>query len=993
MNQPAPAPASQVLDFALLEPFLELVDLPDGQQRLQALKALRQLPMPLEAWLIVFSFVSERLHAGAGNRPELPQTYLPRPDLIESLAFIPLRAAREELNRLLKSTADEEQRHAAYALAQRRDPLAADFLLADLRQPDRSLQLQASRSISLLDTRPIAQSLLEFLSQPVPAEISFWLTLALARDDSAQLPRFQAWLEKASDIHTHTGSLERHPASLRQDILERGPYPAHLRQRAREILAQNTWSPLVHWITESIMNEPEPLPAAPAGLDELELLAQADAAALQIERKLPDISAFLLYHQHASLLRQLNPRSASALEVRLCAKLADPANQMPWVGDLIVRLLDLPTPFKPNFAPLFDLFKSLPPYSPLSYQVAYRIAHLGYVLLLKSLAEPLRDPDPEVRRAALRLLEQAAAFFASNEMPLHRSLPPDTRPTSHTGVGISQTPGFAAPPPARQPVLPLPPASTDAAEPPALGLLGEDEPSVVETFSAFPDLQAPRSLQPEQTFTVSIGFRQQADPNLESGEQIVIENPPADAFLRVHLSADGADLLGASSQKLKLDLAARIEFTCQVRPEAAEVVLHAKYVYQGQTVSLAVLPIGVFSGAEQPASQAATPAPQGEADALLAALAVPAENPCRIKLAQDPAPPDLEITVRRIDSSTYEWIFGGDFLKSLPETLTAQPSLERGDARAFAGDLIQQLRQLGFKGAAASDLLLNFAQGIREAMPPLFFNLLALAHQSLGRTPTVLILTDELYVPWELAWIDPPLDPAAPPYLGAQAVIGRWFLNPNVAFPPPGALKIAHLSAVASEYGLGTDMRELPEALNEQKWLADTHGAEKFEAKLPEITRLTASGHANHLVHFAVHGQSDPDANESNLLLADKNRLPPGVLVGAYRCGQVPRFSFIFLNACQVATAGSNLGQAAGFPGVLIKGGVMGFLAPLWEVHDEPARKFAEGFYSAAFEHSLPVGEYLRQQRKSYLPAETTTPLAYIYYGHPALKLSKSATA
>jgi len=65
----------------------------------------------------------------------------------------------------------------------------------------------------------------------------------------------------------------------------------------------------------------------------------------------------------------------------------------------------------------------------------------------------------------------------------------------------------------------------------------------------------------------------------------------------------------------------------------------------------------------------------------------------------------------------------------------------------------------------------------------------------------------------------------------------------------------------------------------------------------------------------------------------------------------------------------------------------MGFVAPLWEIHDEPARLLAEVFYQAALEEGQNVAEVLHQHRLTYDRAGTTTPLAYIYYGHPALKL------
>ena len=130
-------------------------------------------------------------------------------------------------------------------------------------------------------------------------------------------------------------------------------------------------------------------------------------------------------------------------------------------------------------------------------------------------------------------------------------------------------------------------------------------------------------------------------------------------------------------------------------------------------------------------------------------------------------------------------------------------------------------------------------------------------------------------------------------------------------------------------------------------------------------------------------------ANNQSLLLADKSTLPASAMTGAFSCGQTPRFSFVFLNACQVGTPGRSLGHAGGFPGVLVRGGTVGFIAPLWDVHDDIARKAAEDFYQAAFTQGTSVGGVLQARRNVY-NTDSTTPLAYIYYGHPGLRLTRA---
>jgi CHAT domain-containing protein len=115
-------------------------------------------------------------------------------------------------------------------------------------------------------------------------------------------------------------------------------------------------------------------------------------------------------------------------------------------------------------------------------------------------------------------------------------------------------------------------------------------------------------------------------------------------------------------------------------------------------------------------------------------------------------------------------------------------------------------------------------------------------------------------------------------------------------------------------------------------------------------------------------------------------------VIGAYRCGQTPRFSFVFMNACQVGIPGEVLGEVGGFPGELVRGGAYGVIAPLWDVHDDVAQDCAMAFYKAVFKEGKSVAEALRETRATYKSDSSTTPVAYVFYGHPSLKLRKAAS-
>jgi hypothetical protein len=300
---------------------------------------------------------------------------------------------------------------------------------------------------------------------------------------------------------------------------------------------------------------------------------------------------------------------------------------------------------------------------------------------------------------------------------------------------------------------------------------------------------------------------------------------------------------------------------------------------------------------------------------------------------------------------------------------------------------MRDLRTQDHRGVGARAILETTGQEITDLMPREFFDVLAEVHNRLGRAPTLLLLTDENYVPWELAYLQRPLDPAAPPFLAAQVPMGRWLEDNRVMLPPAVALDVKRMTAVAAQYGLGSGQRELKEAMAEQKALTDKWEAIPLQAVRAEIDAMIGGAKIpGHLVHFAVHGYGDPTLNAQMLLLADGTRYPARAFTGAYAPGETARFAFVFLNACQVGAPGRTLGHAGGFPGTLIRAGTLGFIAPLWDVDDDAARVLAETFYADAFAGKQPVGGVLQSQRRAYTNA-STTPMAYIYYGHPGLRL------
>ena len=142
-------------------------------------------------------------------------------------------------------------------------------------------------------------------------------------------------------------------------------------------------------------------------------------------------------------------------------------------------------------------------------------------------------------------------------------------------------------------------------------------------------------------------------------------------------------------------------------------------------------------------------------------------------------------------------------------------------------------------------------------------------------------------------------------------------------------------------------------------------------------------------IHFAGHGESDPEKNAAYVMLSDGTRLSDFV----FRAPAIAtdKRAFLFLNACQVGTAFGMLGEYAGVAGRAIRAGFQGFVAPLWSVDDVVAKEISLGFYEASAGGDT-VAEFFRRARSRFVETETedahTTWLAYLFYGHPAMKLA-----
>jgi CHAT domain-containing protein len=286
-----------------------------------------------------------------------------------------------------------------------------------------------------------------------------------------------------------------------------------------------------------------------------------------------------------------------------------------------------------------------------------------------------------------------------------------------------------------------------------------------------------------------------------------------------------------------------------------------------------------------------------------------------------------------------------------------------------------------------------------------------------GRVPTVLVVSSDPYIPWELVstearWVvDRSLvDESMPQLLGAQVQLGRWApAGPDTpsgvrrpASAPESGIDVERLAVVVGDYRSELGERPLPFALAEGRAITETYPSVWVKGTLDEVTallegRLAADGMPApaQVLHVACHGEVDADHPAySGIVLSDSALRIDELTVLGGELGDAGA-PLVFLNACQLGQAhGELLGDQGGLASAFLAVGCRGFLAPLWSVEDDLARDLALDFYRYTLGDGLTVGAALRRLRGRFanIPGRIrTTPLAYVYYGHPDLRLTLAA--
>jgi hypothetical protein len=394
------------------------------------------------------------------------------------------------------------------------------------------------------------------------------------------------------------------------------------------------------------------------------------------------------------------------------------------------------------------------------------------------------------------------------------------------------------------------------------------------------------------------------------------------------------------------------------------------------------------------------------------------EGSASVSIPDAPAP-DLTVMISRgSDETRLQWTFVTPHdVPDVPVESIAH-TLKNDSAKSFALDLVRNLSEWD-RNALAPAQLLGIGEQISGAMPNEFWLTLdkiwAKKQTNGGGAPSILMVSEDPYVPWELAattqnYARPErLDNTKPPFLGAQLRVGRWIPPDPTPFggdiptlPPRTTAEIDKMVLFVGDYdALVSGQRPLPQAIEEGKKLALRYSAIQREAVLNDVTDLVrdeiVEGGAPvkvDAIHFACHGEVSRNPRHNGIVLSDRAvRLSADMIFGS----EIGTRSdpFVFINACQLGIATEQLdGDYGGLAGAFLDKGATGFVSPLWSVDDDIAQEFALDFYKEVYDQDTPapVAEVMRELRSRF-DMDSTSPsasyLAYVYYGHPDLIIDK----
>ena len=522
--------------------------------------------------------------------------------------------------------------------------------------------------------------------------------------------------------------------------------------------------------------------------------------------------------------------------------------------------------------------------------------------------------------------------------------------------------------------IPPPPSPSGVFPPP---MPGHAEQATDPPRRAYARIECDDAVLAETAFDLTVGLSRQPIAGVVGPALIRPASSIGDYVLTAHVVADGFALApGETWRKTMLVTSAQpypyVVFRL-VAPSASDTnqvhEINVLYSVDSQTMGLGIRAVRVAGTLAELTSAPPLPAP-----AVVGSLGVPVADEA----------PDLTVRILHGDEpGRLMWSFESPHAVFDDDGRTSIGD----DPDAFARTVIATIT--AHEGRATLALGLNgIGLTIGAKVPHEMWAALTTVIEAVSpRRPTVLLLSEEAYVPWELATMPVPIDSSIVGFLGAQVTIGRWVLAiDRPALPPPRLVHVEGMIVISGRYEQpGWSRLEHAEA--EAAALVERYQAIGVDAVTDQVVGCLLGNPAADVLHFSLHGKYDPGSSKQGLILVDGDVIDPLVVKG----GSLTEAPLVFLNACQVGSGQETLGDYAGLAESFLFAGASAVVAPLWSIDDGVASALAERFYSKAFDGDT-VAEIVRAERAAFGTGQepnSSTLVAFQFFGHPSMRLER----
>ncbi|WP_404386032.1 CHAT domain-containing protein [Knoellia locipacati] len=509
----------------------------------------------------------------------------------------------------------------------------------------------------------------------------------------------------------------------------------------------------------------------------------------------------------------------------------------------------------------------------------------------------------------------------------------------------------------------------------------------------------------EQEFLVTVGLGRRRDHTLTSTGVLTVS---AEELIDVVLVFDPHSLATTAPTRQTLRVTAADPYPSVTLPFVASYIdaelpverrIGVHYVRQGQVVGIAWRTVVAVNSV----AEVAGAAPATTRDHRLINLSP----------LLDETPPDLVVGIcaadgadgRRLVWTVYPGVDG-------EAALDGPRSAPMDDTAAGFAKALRFKIQFGSDPDALYQELAGAGATLGRIVPASVRSVIRAVVEDATRpvAPTILLLTEELHLPWELVTFQPPLVSSwggDAPFLGAHAAIGRWPLSEGEPRPVPRpTVEVVKAAVLSAKYDGVTKWGKLDDAEAEAAEVTELFGAVSVPPTIRAVADLFGGTPAAQLVHVALHGQFDTEGTAEGLVLLAVDAAGTQTAKATFfsplaaENGHLAAGPFVFLNACQVGADRAVLGDYGGFASTLLRIGATGVVAPLWNVDDDVAAAMAREFYAATWsapaDERVSVAEAVRRARARYtvegvtqrVPGVSPTLVAFQCLAHPQLRLT-----